>query len=365
MATCLIQEDTTESLRNGFLELTVDQVWQVETAGRAVAADVVLADPGLPTLGTSQTFGSYALWNVSRVARRVDTDSTGRLWNVSYIWTNNSQLFLRDKDGQPVSDPTLSVKTVNISYQEYDEPIADAKFLGINRNVPLAPGGTPDSDPPPWLTVGSSMPPKVSTGQNILGATRTEFNQSVEVGRVEKTWNATYETYTNKVNSLQVQILETDSTGTVATYTFAPGTLLMLPITKTPMWQSDGNLYFNIRFPMEYRPEGWLRNYKDASQQRRCFVGQTLDKDLAGETMDQAYIDDVNGGNACAVAFQNITNTDPVSGAEVAIGEPEDLNGYGNTVNRYRIGDPTHTDETRYYLAYEVFEEIDFTPLGL
>ena len=196
MAANLCSENTTESLRNGFLELGIVQVWQVITATRTTTAAVVLSDPQLPPLGVSQIFGTYEMWPIDRSAQRVDEDQTGRKWYVTYNYSNNTGNYARDVNGDPVSDPTDAVKNVTISYQEYDQPIADAVYDSQTEGGGYS-EGTPLTDDPPWLAgLNATGSVRVSSGEPVL-ATRIAYRQIIEVSRIEENWTSTYEEYTN------------------------------------------------------------------------------------------------------------------------------------------------------------------------
>ena len=358
MSACLTLENTTESLRNGFLELGVTQTWLVITATRTTDANVVLSDLDLPPLGISQIFGTYTLWPIDRNAVRVDEDSTGRKWEVNYIYSNNTGNFARDVNGDPVTVPTDSAKTVQITFQEYAEPIEDAKFLnttqGGSYNV-----GTPVTGTPTWLAFPNDEGPvRVSTGEPVL-AERIAYRTVIAVSRVEAEWNPLYETYTNAVNTEQVVITETDSVGTKATYTYDAGTLRMKPVTKQVLWQ-DAIMYFRIMFEMEHNARTWIHSEVDRSQKFRAYAGQLKpDGDEWTQEQVDALVDPPSSG--APYNWKSITTNEET----IAIGDPVKLNGWGVPMPIARVTGALPTQDQAVYLNYEIYPELDYAPLAL
>ena len=259
MAAELITENASENVKDGFVELKVTQVYQVVLANRTDTFVTALAASGLPALGHAGTFGAATLYAIARTPARVDDDATGRKWNVTVSYSNNTQNFSRDENGSPVTDPTDAVKTVDIQYLEYSEPITDATLLDVTTGGGHGVGTVLTS--PSWLTDGAVT---VSTGE-IVHAVRTVYRQVITVSRLESSWTSTYEDYNNQINNASLTITETDSTGVVATYSFPAKTLRMKPITKQPVW-IDSELFFRITFPMEHKADTWTHSEADRSQ---------------------------------------------------------------------------------------------------
>ena len=81
MAAQLISENASETVKSGFVELGVTQIWQVILSSRSAPFTSALAASGLPALQASGTFGSATLYVISRVPSRVDEDATGKKCN--------------------------------------------------------------------------------------------------------------------------------------------------------------------------------------------------------------------------------------------------------------------------------------------
>lgn len=356
MTAVLCSENATETVKEGFVDLGVTQIWQVVTAARNVPFTTVLLEPGLPALGSSGTFGTAGLWVISRVPVRVNDDETGKKWNVTVTWTNQTSKFDRDENGDPVTDPTDAVKNVDIFYQEYAEPIDDALYISQTEDGPYGVGASLSADPP-WLSKTITGPVRVSTGEPVV-AERIAYRQIISVSRTERTWNSNYETYTNTVNDAQLTITETDISGTVATYTYEANTLRMKPIRKTPMWK-DGKMYFRITFEMEHKATGWIHSEIDRSQKRRIMVGQ-YKPDQTTYTQTEVNEAAKSGTANADFAYVSIQTDDDT----VAIGDPVKLNGWSAEIPIWRVLGAI-SPESDIYLNYRIYEEKSFGALNL
>ena len=356
MTAQLISESTKETVQKGFLQLGVTQIFQVILPDRDNGADDALSAAGVPNIGSSGTFGSSTLYLIDRTAARVDADATGKKWNITCQYSNNTEQFARDTNGQPVTTPTSEAKRVDIQYLEYSEPVTDATYLstttggGHGNGTVLA-----KSD---WLTDGNVT---VSTGESIL-VEKTAYRQNIVVSRLESSWDSTYDSYLNTVNNAAITITETDSTGTKATYTFDPKTLRMKPITKQPVW-IDSNLYFRVSFPMEYRENTWIHCEADRSQSEKIYVDQ---RRLDGTAWTQPQIDDLfpdSTGTPPDETWLTITqkNEDLKT---IAVGNPLPLNGNGARLGCVNSKDGS-TPTKPCYVNWQIFEEKDWSPLNL
>jgi hypothetical protein len=356
MAAELISENASENVKAGFIELGVVQVWQTITANRNDAFTVALGASGVPAIQSSGTFGGQTLYVISRTPSRVDDDATGRKWHITVTWSNRTESFDRNKDGEPVNTPTQAVKDVNIQYLEYAEPITDAVFIECTEGGGINSGGTAITPQPTWLKDGNIL---VSTGETVL-ATRNQYREVITVSRNEASWNSTYGSFTNTMNASQLVITEEDSSGTKATYTYPVNTLKMKPITKQPVWK-DGVLYFRVSFSMEYNENTWLHSELDASQSERVYVGQ---KKPGGGTYTQADIDKMNpDATAGSVKFGIVPMTfKNLEGDIIAVGDRRPLNGTGA---RLGVDETTNTQGKSCFTNWNIFEAKDWSSLNL
>tara|TARA_R110000751_G_scaffold126358_1_gene228201 strand:- start:1927 stop:3000 length:1074 start_codon:yes stop_codon:yes gene_type:complete len=357
MAAELIGENASENVKDGFVELAVTQVWQVILANRTDTFETALLAAGLPALGSAGTFGTATLYVISRVPARVDDDSTGRKWNVTVGYSNNTQNFARNDQGEPVTDPTSAAKSVDIQYLEYSEPITDATFDSVTEGGGYSVGTALTS--PSWLDDGDIC---VSTGESIL-AERTAYRQVITVSRLESSWTSTYEDYQNTINNASLTITETDSTGTVATYTFPAQTLRMKPITKQPVW-IDSELFFRISFPMEHKADTWIHAEADRSQSERVFYGPPAQIKPGGGDWTEAEIDALNpqaapGTVKWTLLTMSIQNE---SGDTIAVGDSRPLNGNGA---RLGVDATSNVNGKSCYVNWKIFEEKNFSTLNL
>ncbi|MCP4476720.1 MAG: hypothetical protein GY818_01350 [Planctomycetaceae bacterium] len=362
MAAELISENASENVKAGFVELGVVQVWQTITSARSDPFTVALGAAGLPAIQQSSTFGGQTLYVISRTPSRVDDDATGRKWHITVTWSNRTESFDRNKDGEPVNTPTQAVKDVDIQYLEYSEPITDAKFLNVTigggaggSGTVLAPG-TGNNDYRNWLKDGAVL---VSTGESVL-ATRNQYREIITVSRNEASWNSNYADYTNTVNNASLTITEQDSSGTKATYTYPAKTLKMKPITKQPVWK-DGVLYFRVSFSMEYNELTWIHSEVDASQSERVYVDQLKP---GGGAYTQADIDKMNPeATAGSVKFGIVPITFlNLDGDTVAVGDRRLLDGRGGRLGN---AETSNTQGKSHYTNWEIFEEKDWSSLNL
>jgi hypothetical protein len=356
MAAELISENASENVKAGFIELGVVQVWQTITANRSDAFTVALGASGIPAIQSSGTFGGQTLYVISRTPSRVDGDATGRKWHITVTWSNRTESFDRNKDGEPVNTPTQAVKDVDIQFLEYAEPITDAKFLNVTEGGGSGGNGTAIGTQPTWLKDGNIL---VSTGETVL-ATRNQYREIITVSRNEASWSSAYADYTNTVNNASLTITEEDSSGTKATYTYPAKTLKMKPISKQPVWK-DGVLYFRVSFSMEYNELTWIHSELDASQSERVYVGQ---KKPGGGTYTQADIDKMNpDATAGTVKFGIVPMTfKNLEGDIIAVGDRRPLNGTGA---RLGVDESTNTQGKSCFVNWEIFETKDWSSLNL
>ena len=356
MTAQLISENTKETVQKGFLQLSVTQVYQVILAHRDDDANDALSDAGVPNIGSSGTFGSATLYLIDRTAARVDADATGKKWNITCQYSNNTEQFSRDTNGQPVTSPTSEAKRVDIQYLEYSEPVTDATFLEVTEGGGYSVGTALTA--PSWLDDGNVT---VSTGETVH-AERTAYRQNITVTRLESSWTSSYDSYVNTINNASLTITETDSTGTKATYTFDAQTLRMKPITKQPVW-IDSNLYFRVSFPMEYKENTWIHCEADRSQSEKIYVNQ---RRLDGTAWTQPEIDALfpdSTGTPPDETWLTITqkNEDLKT---IAIGNPLPLNGNGARLGCVNAKDGS-TPTKPCYVNWQIFEEKSWTPLNL
>lgn len=356
----LLSENATESIRNGFIELGVDQIWQVITASRTTAFTAVLLDPTLPALGSSQLFDGQLLYLVDRRPSRVNQDATGRKWEVNCQWSNRTASYMRNVQGEPVSDPVDAAKNVDITWQEYSEPITNATFRNQTEDGGFSVGTTIAAPYPPWFAQPAQPGPvRVSTGEPVL-AERIAYRQNIQVSRIERDWNATYEEYTNALNTEQVVITESDKDGVRATYTYEQYTLRMKPVTKQPMWQ-DGKMYFRIFFEMEHNVATWIHSEADVSQKYRAFEDQWKGD---GTQMTDTDVQKAAVPNTVGAEYNFASIMTETDGNKVAIGQPMKLNGWGQKMP-VRRGEGTYNVDSDIYMNFDIYPLKSYGPLNL
>ena len=355
----LVSETASETINNGFVELNATLTYQVLTTNREDTFLSALSAAGLPKLGAPVLFlPKSILWCISRTPTRSDETATGKKWMITCQFKNNSGQFQKDRYGNPVNDPTEAVKDVEIIEQEFSEPVDKAIFRDITINGPHGVGAVMGA--PFWFNTEDKGPIKVSSGESVF-AERVNYRKVIVVQKVFADWDATtYESYRNTINSDTVTILEQDSIGTRATYTYDPLTLRMKPITKTKIWK-DARMYFNVRFEMEHNEETWVHSELDVSQKRRVYVGG-LNQDHS-EIVDAAEMlakYKVTG----FFGYTSITTND-ADGNAVAIGEPVLLNGTGDPIPfpRYDKNDYDPASNPSFYTNYDKYDKTAYMPL--
>lgn len=347
----LIDEELMESISKGFLRYDLTRTYQVLTDTRTDGPATALSASGLPATGTVALLGSVPVYCVSRHPKRVDTDKTAKKWNIVTRWSNSTENFLRDVNGQPTTDPTQIVKEVDLDYQAFNEPIRNATMI----NVTQGPYDDPDLTlfSPPWLA--SSKGPICNSAGEVIYAERQSHFRRIMVAKYYRDWSSTFDDYIDKINDAEVVITQTDQDGTRATYTFAARTLRIDDVIKTDIWK-DGKLFFKAGFVMSENKRTWIHSEVDRGQNQRVFVGQ--------------YKSDGTRWTAEQMANQNPPITPPwglvpIKQDNVAVGEPRKLNGTGAPINVDNWYGETINKDSAIYVNYKVYEEADFSALNL
>lgn len=326
MATAtMIGESLTESVSDGFLNYNIQQVYQVIADNRDDPPSVALNASGLPAIGqVAVVAGTSAnVWCTSRAPVRVDAEATGRKWHVTCAFTNFTQEFDRDAQGNPVTDPVDAVKRIDISFQEYSAPVTDATLKRFTKNGPDWSDNAGTIATPPWLQSYTSNKTSVwrSNGVPVL-LERTNFRKVISVTQSYYDWLPIWDTYIGAINSDSVTLQEVDADGVRWQETYEPYTLRMRPPQKENIWK-DKKLYFRRTMIMEHNADTWIHAELDADSKRFIFVGQAKP---GGGTYTQSDLDDL--GITGEYGYEEIT-TKSEDGDVVSIGNAIKLNGYG------------------------------------
>lgn len=367
----LIDDTASETLKNGILIVKVVEVYQVLSNNRMESKDVVLAAPALP-VRLSRTYHQTAeCYAVSRVAKRPSIKATALMWTVVVTYTNDSSAYAHDATGKPVTDPTASVKRVEVDYVTREQPITTALF----RHSTIGPfhesfddPSDPDTinpakamQPPVWASTTAQGPITNSAG-DVRFATTPRYYRRITVSRIVRDWDDDILDFRGNINNDVVTVKQYDgSTGgdVRATYKFNPLTLRIDDIVKQDLWLG-GSLYFKQSIVMVESKETWIHSEQDSGQRQRLYAGQRKDPD--GTLYTQADMDAQDPPIvAGSYGLVNIINNG------VAIGDPAKLNGHGMPLPIIR--DPTDAalpgNGDTIYLNYDVATISDFTPLGL
>ena len=373
----LIDSNVTENWQAGFLNITYTEIYRVIMDTRDATPFQVLIEAGIPPqLGNYVTPAGERVHILSRVPRRVGEFGTTRKWNVTVVYSNNQQEYLRDSNGAPVADPVDAVKEVDITYEEISVPIVDAKLIEATENWPLwDPGATPAP-----LTGTKTIeerktragPITNSAGVVVPDQFEDSYRKRITVWRYLASWPASFETFLGRTNSDSVTITEVDGGGTTYQETFAARKLKCKNIIKQNFWY-NGTLYYRIGIVLDVSPNLWIHVTVDEGTERLVYEGQ-IDP-WTGDPYTQSELNKwFNGTNwdSNTIALRPIMTwvvgddviVDPLSGATpnlgvaVQIGEPMLFDGKGN---EKREGSPYD----RLFLNWETKPPIPFAPLNL
>ena len=320
-----VAETITESIVNGFVQYEVSQTFQVFLAERTTPPSQTYLATGLPPLGQEAIAGPSGerVWCTRRVPSRVDTDATQRKFHVVCTFTNFTQSFERDQQGNPVTNPVDAVKRVDVSYLQHSEPVSDALLVNFTQDGREGADGATPIQTPPWLSGRTATPgPIVKSNGVPVFVERDAHRKVIAVSQVFRDWNNNWDTYTDSINTDTITIEERDYEGIRWSETFQPFTLKMRPPRKENIWK-DRSLYFRRTMIMEYNPDTWIHSELDAGSKRRVFLGQNKP---GGGTYTQSDLDTL--GIDGQWGYQEIT-TKTTDGQDVAIGDPVRLNGFG------------------------------------
>jgi hypothetical protein len=350
----LIGDDLTESIREGFKRLDLVRTYQVITTSRTDSSFTALSAPGLPPLGNKVIASGQVLWVDQRRPFRVDYPQTGKKWHVQVNYTNYTQNFFRDQNGNPVTEPSQSVKTVERTFQEFYENVSNARLRSITAGGPHGTASAVSATIPPWLTIQQTKRGPMTNSAGVpQRLERSTYRKVITVGGYVNAWNNAWDTYINTINSDSVTITQRDSQGIKYQETFAPETLLMNDVVRSDFWV-DARLYFNLRFVMVYNPATWVRSVEDKGTKR--YVSTDAYKP-DGTKYVQADLDALGIENDWG--YQEITTDN----GTVALGEPVRFNGYGAEAPTLKAA--TYDGNIPFFLNYDDYEKKAFSALNL
>lgn len=348
----LHSETYVESMVQGFLMRELTRVYQVFTVKDGDGVIAATRDADLPQLGSDLIIpdgsGGERVWCVSRRPFRPKGLDSKSLWHVECRFTNRTDGFDRDQNGNPVDDPTDTVKRVTFDYDLITVPVEDATLVEIKV------GGV-SATVPPWLSNRTfTAGPVVNSAGIAQHAERQETRRRISVQRNVRNWDASWEDFAGSINSDSVTIQEQDADGIRATHTWEPNQLRMDVVRKINTWK-DGKLYFAVRFEMTERKttNGWLHVQPDVGTQQRVYPG--VQKPRSSDSYDQQDVDDYG-------SFQSIVTEDS-EGNKVAISEPQPLNGYGQPQPTLQL--TSYTPDTPFELHFHKYPRQAFSGLPL
>jgi hypothetical protein len=353
----LITESLQETIADGFVQYDNNQTWLVIADSRDDTPETALGAEQLPALGDSKYIKGTLVWVQRRNPVRQDEPATGRKWHVNILYSNASKTGSGSSGtgGAPVSDPTQSVKEVDVTFQEMQIPATRAKLIGTFQRQA---GQDVQITAPFYLQSQSTDFNSNVTNSALIpqDVSQSEFRKTISVGKYYAQWDNTWDDYLGTVNDAALTITQADASGTRFSQTYARQTLLMYDIVKQDVWLGP-RLYFLVRFVMAYRKDTWKHRQNDQGTKRLIFVGQYK---TDGGQYDQA---DLNALNIRGdYGYQDIVTQDG-NGNFIASGEPVALNGWGSDQPTRRAAN--YDKNLPIYLLYELYPEADFNALGL
>lgn len=349
----LISEDLTESLKRGFLQYDLVRIYQVITDARSDGPVTVLSSSSLPAIGSALVIGSTVAACISRVPKRTGDPATAKKWKVTCKFTNSTDAFDRDANGNPTTDPEQIVKEVKIEYEKITQPLTSAELVSFTHGP--AHDVTTTLANPTWISTDATAPVNSALDAIYLESTRTI--KRISVSKYFRDWPNTFDEWEDSINDDTLTITQSDANGTRATYTFDAETVQLETIDKEDIWK-DGKLYFKATFNLVHDPQGFVHSVVDAGQRQRIAVGS---KKSDGTTYTQADLDafdpPVKAGSYALRAIEQ----DGYAG-----GDPVPLNGQGQPLSYDPVTGTVDKDDVVYVNWRDTRHVLrDFDLLGL
>lgn len=379
----LVNESANEANNFGVAIVTLQQIWEVITTSRSDSAATAMTAVNLPARLSSLAYGGQTLYCVSRSPARAEVQKTGKKWRIACTFTNDSNAFAHDATGAPVTDPTNTVKSVEIDYVSQEKATTKAKF----HSVTIGPyheaydptiGNVTDFinrlnpskhlTDPPWLK--DSIGPIVNSAGDVRYSTSPKFFRRVQVTKILSSFSEDLRGFLGKINNGEVIIeevsgvrdtdLDPNDPALKAKHVFPALTLRVEDVIKRNLW-INGTLYYQTTIQMLEDEETWIHSEADAGQRFRVFDGQAKPGGGTYTAEDLSAFDPAI--EATSYGFENITQNG------IAVGDPARLNGYGApmpTITAAGTGEIRPGDGDTCFVNFsEVDSIVDFGPLEL
>lgn len=334
-------------MASGFLQYNLVRNYQFIADDRTDGVGTAVNAPGLPELGQPLSMPDGTIvWCTSQVPTRVPGENTERKWNVACTFTNQTQQFDRDVNGNPTDDPLKVVPKFSISFQEVSEQITTARLVNIVKR-----DGTAVPLPPTLTAATSGLGPITNSAGSVRQRERRAHLKILKYSFYARNWDNAWDDLIDDTNSSEVTFKQRDIDGIRLQQTYDARKLLVINVNKEDIWK-QGKLYFKATFSMLSNKATWRHQEPDEGFQRRMFAGQ-YKRFPAGDTYTQAEIDDQDEPLA---DFQDIT-TWTEDGSEVTIAEPVKFNGYGAEIPRRRPN--TYDIDETFTLNFDIYDESD------
>jgi len=360
MAASLLDSSLEETLVNGFVQYQRTETYQVIATATTQEEYTILADIGLPALGSPKLFGSVLMYCNHRSPRRVGVGPDRLKWIVTCTFSNETSTFERDYQGQPVFDLADVAPTVNFDFQEYDKEKTDAKFIEIIDVNGL------QVTPPPYLVSGNRSIICNSAG-DPTGTTSRAWNKVISYSKYFRDYNNAWDTtlVNGSTNDATVTLTQSDGNGVRLSQSYAAETLLLGDVQKQDIWR-DSQLWFRTTFVLLYNPDTWIRKVPDKGFTRRVFTGQYKNTTTAYSAAEVTALTSRNSGPllefTSGVYGDSDDDLEERPSGYSTLSEARALNGYGNALHARNADTSAPVPCSLYWQEYD---PVSFASLGI
>ena len=366
---------------DGTVTVTYTSRYQALANGPTVkSCDMIYATSGLPNVGRAYMAGAWKVYCTNISAARRDLKGHRSIWE--FTCTHSSIHPSAGNEGGPnevsgkQTDPLKEAPEISFSSEiEYQE-VQDAVFIrGEDKNGKFRAVGS-------WLAATGNGPYQGpvcdSSPSSKTGVQRPVYKGRLSITRNVAVWD-NFENIRGKVNQAGVNL----SDGHGIKWFFEPKSLRLdavvfvsafwkpQPATVTARTNGAMKKYYKMRLEFSISDNNHEHLELDAGVNMRPTVGKNYKN--ATDTFTQADVDNyingpaddggpaaASGANSCLVGITRNEN-----GAQVSVGDPVPLNGYGTEAASTANPLTGQIDTTPVYLRFGIYEAVDFTPLNI
>lgn len=322
----LVGTSYSDRVENGHLKISFTQHYEAiidDPSGDS--AIEVGTDPRLPQRGSAYaTSTGYVVWcqsvgDVSIQAR----DANRTVVQVPVLFTNDTENWPLDSQGQPTDNPAEVAQKVTITAEEIRVPIDKAEYLGTFNQKDEIWINIPD------LAIGDQSP-IINSAHQPQERFTTVYRDVIRIVDFKRTWDNTWDTYKGAINDDEVTIAQEDGEGTRLSKTYGAYNLLCQTVQQEDVWK-DGKLWFKRTIVLRHNQDGWYH-----------------------KVPDMGVVERQANGNFAGLFVEDNT---------VAVSEPVKLNGEGKAQPTTITTGEVYDAKDTFYTWWRSTPELDFQEL--